>query len=92
MENAKKRGRKPKQKEVVETEIVERHSWNSEDECGAFMASLVKMNKIMTVLEIGVFEGETAQHLINALPQGGQYIGIDVVDYRTQKTIEAMNT
>jgi predicted O-methyltransferase YrrM len=92
MENAKKRNRKPKQKEVFETEIVQRHSWNSEYECGAFMASLVKMNKIITVLEIGVFEGETAQHLINALPQGGQYIGIDVVDYRTQKTIEAMKT
>jgi predicted O-methyltransferase YrrM len=92
MENVKKRGRKPKSKEAVEAAPVERHSWNSEHECGAFMASLIKMNKCITVLEIGVFEGETAQHLINALPQGGQYIGIDVVDYRTQKTIETMNT
>lgn len=69
---------------------VVRHEWNSEDECGAFMASLIKMSKYKTVLEIGVFEGETAQHLINGIPQGGQYIGIDINDYRTDKTKQAM--
>jgi caffeoyl-CoA O-methyltransferase len=69
---------------------VVRHEWNSEDECGAFMASLIKMSKYKTMLEIGVFEGETAQHLINGIPQGGQYIGIDINDYRTDKTKQAM--
>ena len=93
MENAepKKRGRKAKA--IVTTETfteVARHDWNSEDECGAFLASLIKMSKYMTVLEIGVFEGETTQHLINALPQGGQYIGIDINDYRTDKTSALM--
>ena len=91
-ETKSKKATEPKVKEAVEADSFERHSWNSEDECGAFMANLIKMNKCMTVLEIGVFEGETSQHLINALPQGGQYIGVDVVDYRTQKTIETMNT
>jgi predicted O-methyltransferase YrrM len=91
-ETKSKMATEPKVKEAVEAASVERHSWNSEDECGAFMANLIKMNKCMTVLEIGVFEGETSQHLINALPQGGQYVGVDVVDYRTQKTIETMNT
>ena len=65
---------------------VARHDWNSEDECGLFMASLIKMSKYMTVLEIGVFEGETSQHLIKALPKGGQYVGIDINDYRTDAT------
>jgi len=93
MENAepKKRGRKPKA--IVTTETfteVARHDWNSEDECGAFLAALVKMSKYKTVLEIGVFEGETTQHLINALPQGGQYVGIDINDYRTDKTTALM--
>ena len=74
MENAK-----PKKK-------IPRHDWNSEDECGAFMASIIKMSKYMTVLEIGVFEGETTQHLIKALPKGGQYVGIDINDYRTAAT------
>jgi len=93
MENAepKKRGRKAKA--IVTTETfteVARHDWNSEDECGAFLAALVKMSKYKTVLEIGVFEGETTQHLINALPQGGQYVGIDINDYRTDKTTALM--
>lgn len=93
MENAepKKRGRKPKA--IVTTETfteLARHDWNSEDECGAFLASLIKMSKYMTVLEIGVFEGETTQHLIKALPKGGQYVGIDINDYRTDKTTALM--
>ena len=82
-----KRGR-PK-KAVVTTETfteVARNDWNSENECGLFMASLMKMAKYSTVLEIGVFEGETAQHLINALPKGGLYVGIDINDYRTDAT------
>ena len=88
-----KRGRKPKA--IVTTETfteVARHDWNSEDECGLFMANLIKMAQYKTVLEIGVFEGETTQHLINALPKGGQYVGIDINDYRTEKTIATMET
>ena len=79
-----KRGRPKKE--------VNRHEWNSEDECGAFLASLIKMSKYMTVLEIGVFEGETTQHLIKALPKGGQFVGIDINDYRTELTKAAMST
>ena len=48
-----KRGR-PK-KAVVTTETftkVARNDWNSENECGLFMASLMKMAKYSTVLEI----------------------------------------
>ena len=94
MENDKpKRGRKPKAIAPVEVIAqVERHGWNSEDECGAFMASLIKMSQYKTVLEVGMFEGETSQHLINALPQGGQFIGIDIVDHRTELTKEIMGT
>ena len=93
MKSVKKRGR-PK-KEIVTTATfteVARHDWNSENECGLFMASMIKMSKYMTVLEIGVFEGETSQHLINALPKGGQYVGIDINDYRTELTKAAMTT
>ena len=75
--------------DIVTTETfkeVARHDWNSEDEVGKFLASLVRMSKYHTILEIGVFEGETAQHLIKALPKGGQYVGIDINDYRTDAT------
>jgi predicted O-methyltransferase YrrM len=88
MEKDKPKKGRPK-KEIVTTGTfteVARHDWNSEDECGAFMASIIKMGKYMTVLEIGVFEGETTQHLIKALPKGGQYVGIDINDYRTDAT------
>ena len=87
MENAKTKKGRPKK--IVTTETfteVARHDWNSEDECGAFLASLMKMAKYVSVLEIGVFEGETSQHLIKALPKGGQYVGIDINDYRTDAT------
>lgn len=75
--------------DIVTTETfkeVARHDWNSEDEVGQFLASLVKMSKYKTILEVGVFEGETAQHLIKAIPKGGQYVGIDINDYRTDAT------
>jgi predicted O-methyltransferase YrrM len=75
--------------EIVTTETfkeVARHEWNSEIEVGEFLAALVKMSKYKTILEIGVFEGETSQALIKSLPQGGQYVGIDINDYRTEKT------
>ena len=79
--------------DIVTTETfteVARHDWNSEDEVGQFLASLVKMSKYKTILEVGVFEGETTQHLINALPNSGQYIGIDINDYRTETTKSLM--
>jgi len=88
-----KRGRKPKAIAPVEVVTqVERHGWNSEDEVGQFLASLIKMAKCKAVLEVGVFHGETSQHLINALPKGGQYIGIDINDYRTDLTKATMST
>ena len=87
MENDKPKKGRPKK--IVTTATfteVARHDWNSENECGLFMASMIKMSKYMTVLEIGVFEGETTQHLIKSLPKGGQYVGIDINDYRTPAT------
>ena len=93
MENDKPKKGRPK-KVVTTATFTEpaRHDWNSEDECGAFLAALIKMAKYKTVLEVGVFEGETTQHLINALPQGGQYVGIDINDYRTNATKAAMTS
>lgn len=93
MENDKPKAGRPKK--IVTTATfteVARHDWNSEDECGLFMANLMKMAKYSTALEIGVFEGETSQHLINALPQGGQYVGIDINDYRTNATKAVMTS
>lgn len=93
MENDKPKKGRPKKVVITATFTQQpRHDWNSEDECGAFLAALVKMSKYRSVLEIGVFEGETSQHLINALPRGGQYIGIDINDYRTNATKASMTS
>jgi predicted O-methyltransferase YrrM len=57
--------------------------WNSEPEVGWFLAGLIAMTGAKTVLEVGVFEGETSIALINALPKDGYFAGIDIEDFRT---------
>jgi len=81
-----KRGRPKKVKEIVTTATfneVARHGWNSEPDVCEFIGSLIKMTQAKTVLEVGVFEGETAIKMIEALPIGGYYAGIDINDYLT---------
>ena len=59
-----------------------RHGWNSEPDVCEFIGLLVKMLGAKAVLEIGVFEGETSVKMIEALPNGGYYAGIDINDHR----------
>lgn len=63
-----------------------RNDWNSEKETCILLGQLAKNIKAKTILEIGVFEGETSTELINALPNGGYYLGLDLKDYRTKET------
>jgi predicted O-methyltransferase YrrM len=97
-QNAKKKAGRPKKSEAkpeakpikAEKKIVTtatfneeaRHGWNSEADVCQFIGSLIKMNGYKNVLEIGVFEGETSVKMIEALPVGGKYTGIDINDYR----------
>jgi len=57
--------------------------WNSELEVGETLASLIRLTKAQTILEVGVFQGATSKQLIQALPKGGYYAGIDIEDFRT---------
>lgn len=71
-------------KKIVTTETfneVARHDWNSEIDVCEFIGSLIKMHKAANILEIGVFEGETSIKMIEALPYGGKYTGIDINNY-----------
>ena len=73
------------EKELVTTETFSetpRHGWNSEPDVCEFIGSLIKMQGAKAVLEIGVFEGETSVKMIDALPKGGYYAGIDINDHR----------
>ena len=76
------------EKELVTTETFSetpRHGWNSEPDVCQFIGSLINMQGAKAVLEIGVFEGETSVKMIEALPQGGYYAGIDINDHRKHK-------
>jgi predicted O-methyltransferase YrrM len=61
---------------------VTRHEWSSEIDVCEFIGALIKMHGAQRVLEIGVFEGEASIKMIEALPIGGYYAGVDVTDYR----------
>lgn len=76
------------EKVLVTTETFNetpRHGWNSEPDVCDFIGALIKMQGAKAVLEVGVFEGETAVKMIEALPQGGYYAGIDINDHRKHK-------
>ena len=76
------------EKELVTTKTFNetpRHGWNSEPDVCDFIGSLIKMQGAKAVLEVGVFEGETSIKMIEALPQGGYYAGIDINDHRKHK-------
>ena len=62
-----------------------RHDWNSEVDVCQYIGSLINMIQAKTVLEIGVFEGETSIKMIDALKTGGYYAGLDINDYRKHK-------
>ena len=76
------------EKVLVTTETFSetpRHGWNSEPDVCQFIGALIKMQGAKADLEIGVFEGETSVKMIEALPQGGYYAGIDINDHRKHK-------
>ena len=65
-----------------------RHSWNSEVEVCKFVGVLASMIKAKNILEIGVFEGETAKEILLNKDKSSNYFGIDIADYRTEEIKE----
>jgi predicted O-methyltransferase YrrM len=89
----KKKVGRPAKAKVLDPTFTEapRHDWNSEHEVALFLASLVRLTKARSVLEVGVFEGMTTVELIAALPKGGLFVGIDIQDYITLENKAKMN-
>lgn len=81
----KKKVGRPAKVKVLDHTFTEapRHDWNSEHEVAVFLASLVRLTKARSVLEVGVFEAMTTVEIIAALPKGGLFVGIDIEDYIT---------
>jgi len=61
------------------------HEWSSEAEVGEFIASLIKLTGAKSVLEVGVFHGITSIQLIEATPENGIFIGVDIEDLRNDE-------
>lgn len=76
--------------EPLPEKVLPPTEFSSESEVGVFIGQLIKMSKYRTALEIGVFKGESSIKIIEALPNGGQYVGIDIGDYRDAEAEKAM--
>jgi predicted O-methyltransferase YrrM len=61
------------------------NEWNSEPQVGKFIASLIDCSKARSVIEVGVFMGYTSRAMIEALPKGSHFVGIDIEDLRTEE-------
>jgi predicted O-methyltransferase YrrM len=89
MATAKKTTTKTAAKKTVAKKVEpvkdELEGWNSEKEVASFLGELIKLTKAKTVLEVGVFRGNTSIQIINALPKGGYYVGIDIEDLVNQE-------
>ena len=82
-----------KNKEILDPTFTEepRNCWNTEVETCKLVAQLAKNQGARTILEIGVFHGETSRLLIDALPVGGHYVGLDIEEYRQGETLAKFN-
>lgn len=80
---------KKESKKILDPTFTEapRNEWNTEIETCKLVAQLAKNMGAKTILEIGVFHGETTRLLIDALSTGGNYVGLDVDDYRLPETL-----
>lgn len=68
-----------------------RHAWNSEIEVCKFVGVLASMIKARNILEIGVFEGETAKEILLNKDKSANYFGIDITDYRKEDVKKLFN-
>jgi len=71
---------------------IDHHLWSSEPDVAQFLACLIRMHGFRDVVEVGVFKGLTACHLIDSLGPGGRYVGIDIEDHRPESVREYMTT
>lgn len=69
----------------MQTSMSDRHPWNSELEVCQFIGILAAMTNAKNILEIGVFEGETAKEILLKKDKSSHYIGIDIEDYRKEE-------
>jgi predicted O-methyltransferase YrrM len=58
------------------------HEWSSEIEVGKTIASLIRLTNAISVMEVGVFHGETSKTILESMPKASHYVGVDIEDLR----------
>jgi len=67
------------------------HAWNSEAEIGKMLGALIEMTGAKSFIEVGVFKGYTSADIINSMPKGSYFVGIDIEDLREQENTKVYN-
>lgn len=73
-------------------ELTQEHAWNSEEEVGIIMNSLIRSEGYKNVIESGTCTGFTSVFLAHAVPDDGKFITIDIEDYLPEKIKEYFNS
>lgn len=66
---------------------ITQHSWNSEPEVGDLIKSLINIQSVRNVLEVGVFKGASYYAFAD---DAIEYTGIDIEDHREQVVKDKM--
>jgi predicted O-methyltransferase YrrM len=58
--------------------------WESEHEVGMLLGAFIKTSGITRVLDLGTYTGKTTDAMLQALPENGSIITVDLGDHRTE--------
>ena len=58
--------------------------WESEHEVGMLLGAFIKTSGLTRVLDLGTYTGKTTDAMLQALPENGSIISVDIEDHRTE--------
>jgi len=58
--------------------------WESEHEVGMLLGAFIKTSGLTRVLDLGTYTGKTTDAMLQALPENGSIITVDLGDHRTE--------
>jgi predicted O-methyltransferase YrrM len=68
--------------EPLPEKTVNKAPWESEHEVGMLLAALIKTSGFNSVLDLGTYTGKTTDAMLQALPENGSIISVDIEDHR----------
>lgn len=70
--------------EPLPEKVANKAPWESETEVGMLLAALIKTSGFNNVLDLGTYTGKTTDAMLQALPENGSIITVDLGDHRTE--------